>query len=177
MYSQCAANAYTGASLHSMEWTRFLAKWETLSLLDSLTSPYVLLCYRLTCWQRECAYELYSVLIITLHGDHYIRFPWWHLIALSLCVLGGIFSWWAEHHTKKYFSQDHAGKRISKHANACKNILCCMRVLKSTMWDALMWNAQGYKRAEALTSKAPPTSHNHSINATVNRCKVKPLCQ
>lgn len=51
--------------------------------LGSLTNACVCLCCRLICWQKGRAYELYSVLISTLHSDHYIRFLWWRLIALS----------------------------------------------------------------------------------------------
>lgn len=87
MYSQCAARVSVGASALSLEWAGFCAECVTPSLLGSLTNACVLCCW-LICWQRSCAYELHSVLISTLHSDHYIRFLWWRLIALS--PVGGV---------------------------------------------------------------------------------------
>lgn len=66
MYFQCATHASVGIGIG-------------MSVCDPITVQLIdkclcVLCCRLICWQRNCAYELYSVLISTLHSDHYIRF-------------------------------------------------------------------------------------------------------
>lgn len=134
----------------------FWAECGTLSLPGSLTSARVLCC-RLICWQRDRAYELHSLLISTLHGDHYIRFLWWRLIALSLCMCVCV----------GFMVHGEAPHTCSANINAYKNIGHCMNALLSTTSDALMWNTQGYKRAKHrgawpgthMKSPHPPPFH------------------
>lgn len=150
MYSQCATHVSVGASALSLEWTGFCAECVTLSRLGSLTNACVLCC-RLICWQRDRAYELYSVLISTLHSDHYIRFLWWRLIALSLSG-GAKLYWWGStthiQYTHTCLSQDHTRKHASKEILHMHIKTYCTAWVHSKIQcqDALMWNTQEYKR-------------------------------
>lgn len=139
MYSQCAAHVSVGASVLSSEWAGFCAECLSLSLLGSLTNACVLCCQRI-CWQRDLTYELYSVLISTLHSDHYIRFLWWRLIALSLWGGWRFTNGGAPHtystHTNFTLKTTHASAYVRSHKNpahVCKNMLYCTGAL----WNAM----------------------------------------
>lgn len=150
MYFQRGTHVYVGASMLSLAWTEFWVVCETLSLFGSLTIACVLCC-RLICWQRDCAYELYSVLISTLHSDHYIRFLWWRLIALSLwgggggggCGVGGggvkLYRWGSTthvHRMHKFHSQDHTRK--CQWWETHKSCTCITKICKSALKNTVL---------------------------------------